>query len=363
MGTIAIVLGTRPEMIKLAPIAGRLGDRARILHTGQHFDDALSSSILSEVSLTEVAALGMVGGRSRGVQIGAALCALDENFAANRPAMVMVQGDTNAALAGALAANARGIPLVHVEAGLRSNDRAMPEEHNRILIDHISDLLCAPTAGNIANLRAEGIASQRIRLTGNTIVEAVWQHLPSAGRRDEILGAHSVKPDAYVLATLHRPENTDDPAALRTIVTELSDIASNSLPVLLSIHPRTRAALVANGLLESLEPVSQLPPLPYGEFLALARHAAVIVSDSGGVQEEVTVLKRPLVVVRRSTERPESLRHFAALVTPGPALGDAVRRTIASAPDLANARCPYGEHATARIVEAVNELLARTAAA
>jgi len=347
-------------MIKLAPIVVKLGNRAQVLHTGQHFDAALSSSIRSEVNLPEVVALSMVGGRSRGNQIGTAVSALDDRFAADRPDAVMVQGDTNAALAGALAANARGLPLIHVEAGLRSNDRAMPEEHNRILIDHLADLLCAPTAGNVANLRAEGIASDRIRLTGNTIVEAVRQHLPVAASREETLRAYEVKPDGYVLATLHRPENTDNVHALRAIVTELSDLAFNCMPVLLSIHPRTMASLVAHGLLSALDPVTCLPPIPYGDFLALAQHAAVVVSDSGGVQEEVTVLKRPLVVVRQSTERPESLTHFATLVRPGPAVGDEVRHRIEFPPNLSNARCPYGEHATARILEALDEMLDRT---
>lgn len=359
MSTVAIVLGTRAEMIKLAPLAKALPGPVRILHTGQDFDGGLSSSILGELGLSGVAGLAMVGGRARAAQIGLALSALDEFFARRSPSAVVVHGDTNAALAGALAANARRIPLVHVEAGLRSYDRDLPGEHNRVLIDHLADLLCAPTPGNVTNLRAEAIGDERARLTGSTVVEAVRQHLPSPERRLHVLRTHGVKPDGYVLATVHRPENTDDRWTLHAIVTELADLAANGLPVLLSVHPRTREALSAHGLHDALHPVTQLPPLPYGEFLALARHAAVLVSDSGSIQEEVTVLKRPLVVVRLSTERPESLVHFAQLAPPGPAIGDAVRDVLQAGRDLSGLPCPYGEHATGRIVEAIQDLLIR----
>jgi len=359
MSTIAVVLGTRAEMIKIAPLARLLADRVRILHTGQDFDGGLSSSVLAELELSGVAGLAMVGGRARAAQIGLALSALDDYFARRPPSVVIVHGDTNAALAGALAANARRIPLVHVEAGLRSYDREQPEEYNRVVIDHLADLLCAPTTGNVANLRAESIGDERVRLTGSTIVEAVQRHLPSPERRLDVLRTHGVKPDGYVLATVHRPENTEDRGALHAIATELADMAANGLPVLFSVHPRTREALTASGLHDVLYPVIQVPPLQYGEFLSLARHAAVLVSDSGGIQEEVTVLKRPLVVVRASTERPESLVHFARLVPPGPAIGDSVREVVQARPDLSGRPCPYGEQATTRIIAAIEEMLAR----
>ncbi|MDQ7910989.1 UDP-N-acetylglucosamine 2-epimerase (non-hydrolyzing) [Phytohabitans sp. ZYX-F-186] len=359
MGAIAIVLGTRSEMIKQAPLAKALGDRARILHTGQDFDGELSSGLLAELGLRRVAGLAMVGGRPRAEQIGLALTALDEYFTRRRPSAVVVHGGTNAAVAGALAANARRIPLVHVEAGLRSYDRDVPEEHNRVLVDHLADLLCAPTPGNVVNLRAESIGADRVRLTGSTVVDAVRRHLPSPAQRATVLRAHGAKPEDYVLATIHRPRNTEDRESLRAIVRELADIAAGTLPVLLSVHPRTREALAATGLHDALHPVIQLPPLPYGEFLSLASHAAVLVSDSGTIQEEVTVLKRPLVVVGAATERPESLVHFARLAAPGPGIGDGVREMVHARPDLTDLPCPYGEHATSRIVEAIQDLLAR----
>lgn len=187
--------------------------------------------------------LAEVGGTSRAVQIGRSLEQLDALFAGDRPAAVVVQGDTNATLAGALAANARAIPLVHVEAGLRSHDPAMPEEHNRVLVDAVSDVLCAATPENRANLLAEGVGADRISVTGNTVVEAVRAHLPDDGRRSALLARHGLVPDRYVLATVHRPENTDGPATLRTVLTELADLATDEVPVLL---PSTRAPAPAS---------------------------------------------------------------------------------------------------------------------
>ncbi|ATL27752.1 UDP-N-acetylglucosamine 2-epimerase [Streptomyces formicae] len=368
--SVAVVLGTRPELVKLAPLVRLLGDAARLIHTGQHYDDSLSGRFLAELGLPEPTLLDGVGGQARAVQISAALAQLDEEFAARPPRAVVVQGDTNAALSGALAANARDIPLVHIEAGLRSHDRAMPEEHNRVLIDQLSDVLCAATEDNRANLLAESIPAERIAVTGNTVVASVADALPGPTARAALLDAHGLTPDAYVLATVHRPENTDDPAALRSVLTELAALAER-LPVLLPLHPRTRARAEAAGLDGLLAPLTLLPPIGYGEFLALARHAALLVSDSGGVQEEVTVLGRPLVVVRRSTERPEAMAAgFADLVSPGPEVGEAARRRLDEGPAglrrLAATPSPFGDAtASERVVALLTDLVTRgtTAAA
>ncbi|WP_343040425.1 non-hydrolyzing UDP-N-acetylglucosamine 2-epimerase [Streptomyces typhae] len=360
--SVALVLGTRPELVKLAPVIRLLGPAAHLVHTGQHYDTDLSGRFLTELGLPDPTLLEGVGGKPRAVQISAALTQLDALFADEPPLAVVVQGDTNASLAGALAANARGIPLVHVEAGLRSHDRAMPEEHNRVVIDQLGDVLCAATEDNRDLLRAEGVPAGRVAVTGNTVVEAVHEHLPSAAVRAELLAAHGVTADRYLLATVHRPENTDDPAALRAILTELAALAADDLPVLFAVHPRTKARLEAAGLGRLLAALTELPPLGYGEFLALARHAAVIVSDSGGVQEETTVLGRPLVVVRRSTERPEAMdAGFAELVAPGRAIGRAVRRRLgegeAGLRRLASAPSPFGDGlASQRIVALLGAL-------
>ncbi|ARX83483.1 UDP-N-acetylglucosamine 2-epimerase [Streptomyces alboflavus] len=353
--SVAIVLGTRPELVKLAHLVRLLGPAAHLVHTGQHYDADLSGRFLTELGLPEPTLLEGVGGQPRAVQISAALTQLDALFAAEPPLAVVVQGDTNASLAGALAANSRGIPLVHVEAGLRSHDRAMPEEHNRVVIDQLADVLCAATEDNRDLLRAEGVPAGRVAVTGNTVVEAVREHLPAEDERAALLAAHGVTADRYLLATVHRPENTDDPAALRAILGELAALAAD-LPVLFAVHPRTKARLEAAGLGHLLAELTVLPPLGYGEFLALARHAAVLVSDSGGVQEETTVLGRPLVVVRRSTERPEAMDSgFAELVAPGRAIGRAVRRRLAEGEvglrRLTDAPSPFGDGlASQRIV-------------
>lgn len=351
--SVAVVLGTRPELVKLAELIRLLGPAARVIHTGQHYDAELSRDFADGLGIPEPERLTSVGGLPRAGQIAVALNGLDALFAADPPRAVVVQGDTNAALAGALAANTRGLPLVHVEAGLRSHDRAMPEEHNRVLIDHVADVLCAATPGNRASLLSEGVSAERVHVTGNTVVESVRDNLPPAEDRRTALSGLGLDPDGFLLATVHRPENTDDPAALAVLLAELAGLA-HELPVVLPLHPRTSARIDACGLQPLLDDIVTLPPVGYGTFLALARHAAVLVSDSGGVQEETTVLGRPLVVVRRSTERPEAMAEFAELVPPGMEIGEAARRRLAEGRPglrhLAAVPSPFGDgHASERI--------------
>ncbi|SFJ71719.1 non-hydrolyzing UDP-N-acetylglucosamine 2-epimerase [Amycolatopsis regifaucium] len=317
-GVAVLVCGTRPELIKLAPLMRYFGDGCAIVYTGQHYDDSLYSRIRADLPPSEhFHELGVPAG-SRGAQLGRAVGAVDEVLTAYPKAVVLVQGDTTSALAGALAANARDLSLVHVEAGLRSHDRAMPEEHNRVLIDHLADLCCAPTEQNRRNLLAENVASDRIAVTGNTVVEALEAALPSAGDRAAVLAARGLRRDEYVLATIHRPENVDDPDRLAEILRELARLP---LPVVFPLHPRTGKSVERFGLTRLLDPLHVLEPQAYPAFLALAAEAALLVSDSGGIQEEVSVLKRPVVVVRRSTERPEISGAFGVLVPPGPLIG------------------------------------------
>ncbi|MYW65702.1 UDP-N-acetylglucosamine 2-epimerase (non-hydrolyzing) [Streptomyces sp. SID8379] len=364
-GSVAVVLGTRPELVKLAPLLHDLGDAARLVHTGQHWDEALSGRFLDELRLPEPQLLTGVGGHPRGTQIGRALQQLDSLFDADRPAAVVVQGDTNATLAGALAANARGIPLVHVEAGLRSRDRAMPEEHNRVMVDELADVLCAATEENAANLLAEGHPAERIHRTGNTVVEVVRSSLPATPERAALLASYGLTKDGYVLATVHRPENTDSPETLRALLTALGRIAAEGAPVLLPLHPRTAAAVERFGLGALLDGLRVVEPVGYGEFLGLARHAALLVSDSGGVQEECTVLGRPLLVVRRSTERPESVdAGFAALVRPGPQLAETALARLADRAALLNSLArrasPYGDGLASARIARLTERVAQT---
>jgi UDP-N-acetylglucosamine 2-epimerase (non-hydrolysing) len=343
-GQIAVIVGTRPEIVKLAPVMRLLGDRGVLFHSGQHEDDELSGVFLAANGLTLDRALSGIRGEPRHVQVGRMIEQFGGLLAARPPAAVIVQGDTNTASAGAQAASYTGVPVIHVEAGLRSGDRAMPEEINRCVTGVLADLHCAPTGQAVANLRAEGVPAARIMLTGNTIVEATRRMLPGPRAARRIATAAGAEPGEYVLATIHRPENTDDPARLEAILDELGKLG---LPAVLPLHPRTRAAARRHGLTPALDRLHVIPPADHRTFLALASQARLLVSDSGGVQEECTVLKRPLIVVRNSTERPESIAAgFAHLVQPGPAIGDLGRALIADAGlgrRLAAIPCPFGD--------------------
>jgi UDP-N-acetylglucosamine 2-epimerase (non-hydrolysing) len=348
---IAIVIGTRPEIVKLAPLARMLGPAARLLHTGQHEDEDLSGVFLAAAGIRRAQALAGVCGAPRHAQVGRIIEQLGTLFGAEPPAAVVVQGDTNTVSAAAQAASYAGVPVVHVEAGLRSHDRTMPEEINRCVTGVLADLHCAPTPQAVANLRAEGVPAAKIELTGNTIVEATLGMLPGEAEARDIAAGLGAEPGQYVLATVHRPENTDDPERLRAILDELSKLG---LPVLLPLHPRTKAAAQRHGLTAALDRLRPVPPADHRTFLGLARHASLLVSDSGGVQEECTVLKRPLIVVRNSTERPEAIAAgFAHLVQPGPAISDLGRQLIGDeglAGRLTAIPCPFGDgQASARI--------------
>jgi UDP-N-acetylglucosamine 2-epimerase (non-hydrolysing) len=355
--SVAVVLGTRPEIIKLAHCIRLLDDAALIVHTGQHYDPKLSGSFFPEFGLPEPDVFLEVGGSSRGHQIGEATSRLDALFAEYHPVAVMVQGDTNAVVAGAIAANARGVFLCHVEAGLRSFDRLMPEEHNRVIADHLSDLCCAPTPVNVKNLAAEGISGDRVVETGNTVVEAVMELLPSPEVRKELCARYDVEPGRFVLSTFHRPENVDDPDNYRAILEELAKLP---IPVLLPLHPRSVRRASEHGLEDLLDQIRVTEPIGYREFLGLEAESALLISDSGGVQEEASIVKRPVIVVRNSTERPEVIGTFATRVLPGPDIGEASRPIIDDVEGvhagLAELASPYGDGtASHRSLEALAE--------
>ena len=361
--SVGIVLGTRPEIIKLAHVIRLLGPAARVIHTGQHYDPNLSGVFFRAFGLGDPQVELEVGGKRRGAQIGEAISGLEAHLAADPPLAVIVQGDTNAVLAAAVAANAREVPLVHVEAGLRSYDRAMPEEHNRVVCDHLADLCLTPTEVSAANLSREGIPSDRVVVTGNTVIEAVTTLLPPPPERRRLLDTFGLEPSSFVLSTLHRPENVDRLAIFTAILEEL---AGSPLPVVLPLHPRSRRRAEEFGLGHLLHGIHVIDPLGYPEFLGLLAECAVAVSDSGGIQEEVSVLKRPVVVVRRSTERPEVLGTFARLVPPGPGIGETLRSLVDDLVGvharLAEIPSPYGDGtASERSVAATVEMLERMA--
>ncbi|PQZ52580.1 MULTISPECIES: non-hydrolyzing UDP-N-acetylglucosamine 2-epimerase [unclassified Microbacterium] len=359
--SVMIVFGTRPEIVKLAPLVRRLGDAAYVVHTGQHYDRAMSGVFLKSCGIERVHRQLHVGGLPRAAQIGRGAEQIAEAITQVEPKYVVVQGDTNATFAAALAANAAGVRLGHVEAGLRARDRRMPEEHNRVMVDHISDDLFAATETNRANLLAEGIDEERILVTGNPVVEAVRAQRAAAHADGDELVRLRLYPARYVLATLHRQENVDSPENLLATLHAFNEIAASGWPVVFPVHPRTRAMLATLDAEHLLDALIAEEPLPYERFLALAAHAAVLVSDSGGIQEEATVLGRPVLVVRDSTERPEALGSFTKLVTPqtlsteAAALLSSVEQTLAR---LSTLPSPFGDgHATERIAAHIESVV------
>lgn len=340
---IAVIMGTRPEMIKLSHLIAELGEAAQIVHTGQHFDNELSGQVQGSLNMRVAdVVLENVGGKSRSEQISTCMAALSRQFELERPKVVVVQGDTNTVSAGAQAANYAGIPVIHVEAGLRSHDRAMPEEINRLVAGVLADVHCAATLSNRDNLLIEGISAEKVALTGNTIVEAVQSSLAIPSTPGSPAKSYGLDGRRYVLATVHRPENTDSKPALERILAELSQI---NAPVLFVTHPRTRAAMTRFGLSHYGQYFTMIDSVAHHELLSLASNAALLISDSGGVQEECTVLKKPLLVVRRSTERQESIdAGFAQLITPDLSILEAATKQLSQPVEiLESIASPFGD--------------------
>jgi len=306
---IGVVVGTRPEIIKMAPVVRACVARGvpyLLLHTGQHYSFEMDGVFFQELDLPAPHRNLEVGSGSQVYQIGAIVRGIEPILIEERPDVLLVEGDTNSVLAAALAANKLGIRVGHVEAGLRSYDRRMPEEINRILTDHLSDHLYAPTAKAREILRGEGLPESRIHVTGNTVVDELMLQRPRA-ERAEVLTRFGVQPRRFALATVHRMENTDFPERLRGILQGLAGAArALGIPVLAALHPRTTAKLATLGL-QPEEPVRALPPLGYLDFLGLHAQAALTLTDSGGLQEEACCLRVPCVTLRDNTERPESV--------------------------------------------------------
>lgn len=307
---ISIILGTRPEIIKMSPII-RECEKKRldyfILHTGQHYSYNLDKIFFQELSLPEAKYNLDVGSGSHAEETGKMLMGIENILMEEKPDVVLVEGDTNTVLAGALAASKLHIKVGHVEAGLRSHDRNMPEEINRILADHCSDYLFAPTEEAKANLLKEGILMNNIFVTGNTIVDAVHQNLEIAKMKADVLTKLDLEKGGYFLVTAHRQENVDVKERLKDILDGLELIYSEfNHPIIYPIHPRTMKRLREFGL-EVQKGVRLIDPLGFLEFLQLEANTELILTDSGGVQEESCILKVPCVTLRDNTERPETI--------------------------------------------------------
>jgi UDP-N-acetylglucosamine 2-epimerase (non-hydrolysing) len=303
------VVGARPNFMKLAPLARALAARAGagvehvVVHTGQHYDPEMSETFFRDLAIRSPDENLDVGSGTHAQQTATIMQRFENVCLARRPDLVLVYGDVNSTVAAALVAAKLGIRVGHVEAGLRSRDWSMPEEINRVVTDRLSDLLFAPSRDAVENLRAEGVPAERIHLVGNIMIDSLLRSLPQAKAVDAP-AAHGMVEGGYVLVTLHRPANVDHPATLAELLAALADLAREQ-PVLFPVHPRTRARIVdarASGVL-------LLPPLPYIEMLSLVRSAGLVVTDSGGLQEETTFLGVPCITVRPNTERPITCTH------------------------------------------------------
>jgi UDP-N-acetylglucosamine 2-epimerase (non-hydrolysing) len=306
---ILIVIGTRPEIIKMSPIIRECTNKGlefSVLHTGQHYSYAMDRIFFEQLNLPSPDYKLDVGSGTQGAQTAAILSGIENVLLRHPPRVVLVQGDTNTVCAGALAAAKLHIPVGHVEAGLRSFDRSMPEEINRIVADHVSDLLFAPTELSRHNLLKEGVAAGKITVTGNTVVDAVRQNIRIAEQKVHPLEDLHLEPRRYFLVTAHRAENVDDPLRLARILTGLKKIAEHfGLPVIFPMHPRTQK--MVHEFFLSTEGIRVIDPVGYLEFLLLESSAAVLLTDSGGVQEEGCILSVPCVTLRENTERPETI--------------------------------------------------------
>jgi UDP-N-acetylglucosamine 2-epimerase (non-hydrolysing) len=317
MKPVVVVAGTRPEIVKMAPIIRAL-NKAKIpsvfVQCGQHYDYNMAQQFIENLELPTPDFSFKIEASSAGAQTAEIMMKMDRLLGQIEASILLVEGDTNSVLASALAANKRAIPVGHVEAGLRSFDLRMPEEHNRRLTDHVSEYLFAPTERAKANLLKENVWG-RIYLTGNTAIDAVVEHLPIAWKKSNIMS--KIPFETFALATAHRAENVDDLSVLESFM----DVFSESpMPIVYPMHPRTRRRLQENGMLAKMEALSNvlvLPPLGYLDFLVLMKNCRLIITDSGGVQEEATApgIRKPVLVMRLSTERPEAVEAgFAKVV-------------------------------------------------
>jgi len=312
------IVGARPQFVKLAVVCRALADRGpgehwrhTIVHTGQHYDPELSSVFFEELMIPRPDHDLDVGSGSHGAQTGEMLKRLEPVLAVERPDWVLLYGDTNSTLAGALVAAKSGFSIAHVESGLRSHRRAMPEETNRIVADHLSDLLFCPTKLAVENLRKEGLDGRAV-LTGDVMYDACITYRQIAESRGGPL-ADSWCPGQFALATVHRAENTDDPERLRGILKALDHIARTLCPVVWPVHPRTKKSLSQMGW--SATSVTAIQPVSYFEMLLLEGRARFILTDSGGVQKEACFLKVPCITLRDETEWQETLENSCNVLT------------------------------------------------
>lgn len=304
------IVGARPNFMKVAPIVEAMKRRKSqftplVVHTGQHYDPMMSDAFIRDLGLPVPDVYLDVGSGSHAAQTAAVMERFEPVALREKPDWVLVVGDVNSTLAAALVCAKLGIKVAHVEAGLRSRDRTMPEEINRVLTDHVADLLFTPSEDADENLRAEGIPAERIRFVGNVMIDSLFQHLARA-KESNIRQALKVSNTDYAVLTLHRPPNVDECQAFTRILDGLAEI-SQQIPIIFPVHPRTRKTITEFGLAERIEAspgLRLIEPLGYLNFLSLYSGARLVLTDSGGIQEETTVLGIPCLTLRENTERP-----------------------------------------------------------
>lgn len=318
--TILAVVGARPNFMKVAPIVAELRTfpdlfTLAIVHTGQHYDDKLSKVFFDDLGLPPPDVNLNVGSGSHAQQTAAIMAAFEPVLVHRHPDLVLVAGDVNSTIACALVAVKLGVPVAHVEAGLRSFDRTMPEEINRLLTDQISDLLFTTEASGGENLLREGISSDKIHFVGNTMIDTLLAHRARAAALN-IPASLDVEPGGYGVLTVHRPSNVDDPMAFDRVLQGVAEVARD-VPILFPVHPRTRPRIANSPLAARLEQSGRLrlmDPLGYLEFVGLMESSRVVLTDSGGIQEETTILVVPCLTLRENTERPITVSNGTNIV-------------------------------------------------
>lgn len=352
---VAVVLGTRPEIIKFAPILDECENRGiecLLIHTGQHYSDGLDQVFFDQLSLPEPDYNLEVGSLGHGEQTGQMLTGIERILLDETPDVVLVQGDTNSTLAGALAATKLHIDVGHVEAGLRSFDREMPEEINRLATDHISDYLFAPTEESRQYLERESVGGE-IVVTGNTVVDTLYQYRDVVRRESDVLDEHDLQSGEFYLLTAHRAENVDNAESFEKLLTGVARFAERTgRDVIYPVHPRATSGLEEFDI-EVPESIRTIEPLEFLDFLCLESEAALAFTDSGGVQEETCILGTPCVTLRYSTERPETV-HVGANCLAGlepDDICDAAETMVEKSGDWP---VPFGDgHASERILDTV----------